>query len=198
MSPAHVLEPTYNAIRRRLIAGAWRPGYRLEAARLAQDFGVSITPVRDSLNRLTGERLVDARPGEGFLVPRLDGVDLRGLVNWHCRLVLFACAHSPAFQLAAIPHGHDGIAERTAILFSTIVGLSNDEELEWALGNVAARLAPYRQHEADVLPDAAEDLDQIEGVLRHSDGRRLEAAIDHYHQRRRTAADRLVQATRVR
>ena len=37
MSPAHVLEPTYDAIRRRLLAGAWEPGARLEAARLADD-----------------------------------------------------------------------------------------------------------------------------------------------------------------
>ena len=55
MSPAHVLEPTYDTLRRRLVAGDWPPRCRLEAARLAEELGVSITPVRDALNRLTGE-----------------------------------------------------------------------------------------------------------------------------------------------
>lgn len=68
MSPAHVLEPTYDTLRRRLLMGAWPAGQRLEAARLAADLGVSITPVRDSLNRLTGERLIVSQPGDGFHV----------------------------------------------------------------------------------------------------------------------------------
>ena len=54
MSPAYVLEPTYDTLRRRLFAGVWPSGQRLEAARLATELGVSMTPVRDSLNRLAG------------------------------------------------------------------------------------------------------------------------------------------------
>ncbi|MGD9812804.1 MAG: GntR family transcriptional regulator, partial [Sphingobium sp.] len=76
MSPAHVLEPTYDTLRRRLLAGVWPSGQRLEAARLAKELGVSITPVRDSLNRLAGERLVHASRGEGYQVPLLDETEL--------------------------------------------------------------------------------------------------------------------------
>src|SRR3989344_3702170 len=68
MSPAHVFEPTYEAIKRRLMTGEWATGARIEAARLADDLGVSMTPVRDSLYRLNGERMVDFTPGEGFHV----------------------------------------------------------------------------------------------------------------------------------
>ncbi|RYE93018.1 MAG: GntR family transcriptional regulator, partial [Oxalobacteraceae bacterium] len=49
MSPSHVLEPTYASIRHCLVSGFWPAGRRLEAARLAEELGVSITPVRDSL-----------------------------------------------------------------------------------------------------------------------------------------------------
>ena len=45
MSPAHVFEPTYEAIKRRLMTGEWATGARIEAARLADDLGVSMTPV---------------------------------------------------------------------------------------------------------------------------------------------------------
>src|SRR3546814_12685064 len=67
-SDLYVLEPTYDTLRRRLFAGVWPSGQRLEAARLATELGVSMTPVRDSLNRLAGERLVHSSPGEGFQV----------------------------------------------------------------------------------------------------------------------------------
>src|SRR3546814_17067104 len=64
MSPAHVFEPTYEAIKRRLMTGEWASGTRIEAARMADELGVSVTPVRDSLYRLNGERMVDFTHGE--------------------------------------------------------------------------------------------------------------------------------------
>ena len=57
MSPAHVFEPTYEAIKRRLMGGIWPTGARIEAARFAYELGGSLTPVRDSLFRLDGERM---------------------------------------------------------------------------------------------------------------------------------------------
>ena len=65
MSPAHVLVPTCKKLKRMLMEGVWPPGEKLEALRLADELGVSMTPVRDCLNRLVGERLVDMKPGEG-------------------------------------------------------------------------------------------------------------------------------------
>src|SRR3546814_3588922 len=65
MSPAHVLEPTYQAIRKRLMEAAWPAGFRLDTARLAGELGVSTSPVRDSLNHLAGERMVDFEMGAG-------------------------------------------------------------------------------------------------------------------------------------
>src|SRR3546814_11762698 len=74
---------TYDALRRRLRSGAWTSGHRLEAARRALEFDVSITPVRDSLNRLTGEQLVASLPGDGFHVPRHDETDFCAMLDWH-------------------------------------------------------------------------------------------------------------------
>src|SRR3546814_18309298 len=69
MSPAHVHEPTYSATKHRLLPGAWSAGVRIEAARLADDIGVSITPVRDAPYPLAGERMVDFIAGNCFGVP---------------------------------------------------------------------------------------------------------------------------------
>lgn len=83
MSPAHVLEPTYLGLKTRLKMGAWPMGMRLEATKLADELGVSVTPVRDSLNRLVGERLVELWPGEGYRVARMGERQLRDLLMFN-------------------------------------------------------------------------------------------------------------------
>lgn len=196
MSPAHVLEPTYDAIRRRLVSGAWQPGFRLEAARLAGLLGVSITPVRDSLNRLTGERLVDAWPNEGFRVPRLEGRELRGLIGWHHELVRLARRTVSLQQISVIQRGHDGIAERTSLLFAALAGDATEIEARWAMGNAAARLGPYRKHEATILSGVDEELASIEAAVLNGNDEALGSAIEGYHHRRQTVSDELVQAAR--
>jgi hypothetical protein len=196
MSPAHVLEPTYDAIRRRLVAGAWQPGFRLEAARLAGLLGVSITPVRDSLNRLTGERLVDAWPNEGFRVPRLEGRELRELIGWHHELVRLARRTGSLPQISVIQRGHDGIAERTSLLFTALAGDATEIEARWAMGNTAARLGPYRKHEATILSDVEEELGGIEAAVLEGNDEALGSAIKEYHLRRQMVSDELVRAAR--
>lgn len=197
MSPAHVLEPTYDAIRRRLLAGIWPSGHRLEAARLAEELGVSMTPVRDSLNRLTGERLVHSSPGEGFRVPHLDETELRALIGWHHALVDIALR--PRGEMATsimLREEHNGIGERTAILFSVIASAAGSVELDWAIGNAAARLGPYRRNEDHILADVREELMQLEAMLREGDQDRIMGAAERYHHRRRAVAAELAHAAR--
>lgn len=50
----------YAAIKQQLLEGAFRPGERIEPAILSDELGASVTPVRDALHRLAGERLVEA------------------------------------------------------------------------------------------------------------------------------------------
>ena len=197
MSPAHVLEPTYDTLRRRLVAGDWPPNCRLEAARLAEALGVSITPVRDALNRLTGERLVESEPGEGFRVPRLDGADLRTTFAWHHRLMTMAIrwwgGPLPAIE---IPQGHDGIGERTALLFGSIAATARNGELNRAVSQAAARLNPYRQLEAKALGNPEAELAALAALAGDRSRTALLAAIGDYHARRKAVADRLAELVR--
>ena len=197
MSPAYVLEPTYAALRRRLLAGAWPSGQRLEAARLAVELGVSITPVRDSLNRLAGERLVHASRGMGYQVPLLDETEFRALIDWHAALIGIGLGPESATAAAMeVPRGHDGVGERTAVLFGAIASVAESRELDWALGNAAARLGRYRRQEEMVLGDALVELEELESLLRAGDRARLVRAIGRYHDRRRSFAGELVHAAR--
>ncbi|MCW6530694.1 GntR family transcriptional regulator [Sphingomonas sp. MMSM20] len=194
MSPAHVLEPTYDALRRRLIAGDWPVGHRLEAARLAEQLGVSATPVRDALWRLAGERLVESTPGDGFRVPRLDAGDLRTIFAWHHRLMTMAIRwRGGPFPATDIPQGRDGIAERTALLFGAIAATAHNSELMRAVSQAAARLTPYRQIENDVFPDVERELGAIETLAGGASRSVLLEAIGAYHARRKASADRLAE-----
>lgn len=197
MSPSHVAEPTYEAIRQRLKIGAWPMGFRLEAGRLAEDLGVSITPVRDALNRLVGEKLVDLVPGIGFHVPHLTERGLRELLDLNLLLLL------GAVRIGAVPNGSVAIeamahdhAARTEALFARIASLSRNTELLDAVLSLGARLHAVRLHEIVVLQSATDDLALIEaaGLAR---GDRLSSALKNYHQVRMGVADRLIACVRT-
>src|SRR3546814_9821257 len=110
-----------------------------------------MTPVRDSLNRLAGERLVHSSPGEGFQVPLLSETELRALIDWHRALVGIALGRRRTITISRdLPQGHDGIGERTAILFTVIAGPAGSLELHWALGNAAERLGRSEEHTSEL------------------------------------------------
>jgi DNA-binding GntR family transcriptional regulator len=85
----------YAAVKQQLLSGAFRPGERLDAARMAEWHAASITPVRAALHRLVGEGLVVTESGEGFHTPGVSEASLRDLYAWNGR-----CLQS-AWQLAA-------------------------------------------------------------------------------------------------
>lgn len=57
---------TYDGIKRNLLSGSFPIGVRLAEERLAREFDVSRTPVREALSRLHAEGLVDRHPDGGY------------------------------------------------------------------------------------------------------------------------------------
>src|SRR5574338_35849 len=100
MTPPGTFERVYAAIKQRLREGLYRPGDRLEPALLSDELNASVTPVRDALHRLTGERLVEAPRHEGFRVPMLTDALLRQLYAWHLDLLLLAVTKHRAAAFA--------------------------------------------------------------------------------------------------
>lgn len=62
----------YKAIRDRICLLEYEPGMRLAEEELAQEFGVSRTPIRSVLSRLEGEGLLQSRHGVGTFVTDVD------------------------------------------------------------------------------------------------------------------------------
>jgi DNA-binding FadR family transcriptional regulator len=191
MSPAHLFEPTYIALKQRLVSGAWQAGARLEAARIASEMGISITPVRDCLNRLAGERIVDARSGEGFHVPQFDVQSLRRMFDVNQTLLMTAIMRStPATKLVEI---EDDPALRTARMFRHIAQHSRNSELIAIVENLSDRLHRLRLLDPLAFPEGRHDLDRIEAKLASSaTSHEVRQSIRHYHETRRRGAGRLL------
>lgn len=69
----------YERLRKSLIDGAYRPGQRLKALRIASEFGISRTPVKEALSRLEQEGLVKREFDSGFVVRELSVSDILNL-----------------------------------------------------------------------------------------------------------------------
>lgn len=192
MSPAHVLEPTYRRLKRALMEGTWQGGTRLEALRLADEFGVSMTPVRDSLNQLVGEGLVDLKPGEGFRVTTLTEQALRDLLQMNALLLETAAgADGKATSVPDSEYGKDAYADRLAVAFSLIAAESDNRILADFVARIGERLHPVRLREPDVLPAASEMLEEIEDVLLASPEKRI-PVLRRYHRQCQECVPQLV------
>jgi DNA-binding GntR family transcriptional regulator len=74
-------ERVYECLRADILAGRFSPGQRLRPTDLAALNGVSLNVVREALNRLAGQRLVQASPQQGFSVVQVSASDLHDLTD---------------------------------------------------------------------------------------------------------------------
>ncbi len=81
-----VVDHVYAALRERILSGDLPRGTRLRQALLADELGVSRTPLREALRRLSTEGLVEFSPNRGATVSELDFGDMRHA--WSARVAL--------------------------------------------------------------------------------------------------------------
>ncbi|GAA4661067.1 GntR family transcriptional regulator [Arthrobacter cryoconiti] len=65
-------ERAYAAIKEKILAGVYTPGYRLVLARIAQDLDFSTVPVREAIRRLEAENYVTFERNVGATVAGID------------------------------------------------------------------------------------------------------------------------------
>ena len=177
--------------------GHWPPGTRLEAARIADLLHVSVTPVRDSLYRLTGERMVDFEHGEGFRVPHITESALRAMLELNLVLLLTGLATRTRL-LAEPPQSDQEGPDRFGILFRYIASRSGNAELAAAIAGLDGRLQPFRAFDASIFADIDEEFEKLEAVITKDAPREdITPLLMHYHQRRVIEADAYVRLRSV-
>jgi GntR family transcriptional regulator, carbon starvation induced regulator len=71
----------FERLREEILTGKLLPGQRLKVSLLAQAHDVSLNVVREAVNRLAGEQIVEVEPQHGFTVRGLSADDLVDLVR---------------------------------------------------------------------------------------------------------------------
>lgn len=187
MNPGPVFDRVYASLKDQLMTGRWPPGAHLEPSAIGDDLAASITPVRDALHRLVGERLVEAPRNDGFCVASLTETQLRGLYGWQGDLLAWAIRR--ARRAPVLP------AEvSSGALFAAAAQACASLELEFAIRSIAERLAPFRIAEAEVLKGVSEELESIAALLGQDDRTGLRRTFAAYHRRRQRAAPAILEA----
>lgn len=193
MSPAHVLKPTYDRLKRELMQGVWGQNVRLEAARIAEDYGVSATPVRDSLNLLVGEGMINFHPGEGYRTKVITERDLAELLAMNSMLLLAAISMAPAGledRKQDSSPGEDQYADAARTLFQKVALASDNRVLVGFVTRLNDRLHPIRLKEHLIFANLDTEIASLRTAFLISPATAIDALVG-YHDRRIGIAGRL-------
>jgi GntR family transcriptional regulator, rspAB operon transcriptional repressor len=101
-----VRDQLFDVILERVLSGRYRPGERLHVEALRGEFGVSITPIREALQRLAASGFVEVRAREGVFVSTLDAKRAAEIYDVRCALEVLAARNAatriPEAKLAEI------------------------------------------------------------------------------------------------
>lgn len=199
MNPGPTVERVIETLRRQIFENRFQPGDRLEPSAIATELVASVTPVRDALNRLAGEDLVEIRSSGGFRLPTIDEPLLQDLYQWSQQLLIVAISSWPQAQtlaaLAVEPHSKEGtLADRTARLCMAVATASTNGQHAAAMRRLNGRLHVARTLEPQVLDTGDSELDEWVEIIGKNDRQSLRTTIAGYHKRRFRAAASIVRA----
>lgn len=141
----------YELVRDRILAHRYRPGQVLNQANLAKELGISTTPLREALRRLSTEGLVELQSHRDATVTELSAEEARDLVE--IRVALDPLAAS----LAAQRRTREDIAElRDAA--ARLVPLPNDPALSQLIAHRRFHRAIYLAAHNDILTASLDGL----------------------------------------
>ncbi|WP_137046159.1 GntR family transcriptional regulator [Pseudolabrys sp. FHR47] len=87
-------ERAYRRIRNDILFGRLKPSEKLKLERLKDDYGVSVSTLREVLSRLASEKLVVAEGQRGFEVAPVSAEDLKDIASLRLLLEVHAIAQS--------------------------------------------------------------------------------------------------------
>jgi DNA-binding GntR family transcriptional regulator len=195
----HAVEGIYDRIKSLLLAHTLAPGQLLQIGTLAEELGVSTTPVREALTRLAAERLIVFAPKRGFFAKTASEEELRGLYTlnqtlldsalreWTPSAVAEEEAKTPSKVFASMPLSDkpEQLTRSADDLFVRIATRSGIGEMADIIRNFNDRLHHARMIEGEIIEDAVEELSQLRQLYCDNSRERLLAALTAYHLRRR-------------
>ncbi|MGG2459522.1 GntR family transcriptional regulator [Streptomyces sp. RGM 3693] len=175
-----------DALRRALTAGELLPGEVYSAPALAEQYGVSATPVREAMQQLAGEGAVEVAPNRGFRVCERSSRDLAELCEVRTMLelpaVLRLARAVPAERWEELrPLAEDGVAaaargdragyaEADHAFHQALIALTGNRRLTQVTGDLLRRAqwsagGGGRPRTADLLADASEHTALLDALI---------------------------------
>ena len=196
-----VVERIHNELRTMAITFQFRPGERLNEAILAKGLGVSRTPLREALNRLSGEGLLTFSVNQGFYRKPLDVKEVFDLYEFRqqmeiaaIRMAVERASDSALKELEkfAVESADESVSRTVDQLISLdeefherLVSLTGNAELGKNLRNVNARIQYVRW--VDMNGRRAATQLQHKGIVKAMRQRKTEECVrlmsDHIGQR---------------
>lgn len=194
--PGSLKGQVLNRLREYIISGKYRPGETLAAAKVAEELGVSRTPVREALQALEAEGLVRTVPNKGVVVEGITDSEVEDIFT--IRLALEALAarwaaqHLTPEELAELGeiielmefytgrHDVEQVTKLDARFHHLIVNGSRSRPLKHALGGAVYYVQQARTASLRVpgrLEQALEEHREIQKALKERDGERAAQAI---------------------
>lgn len=133
-----VVESATEELRRRILAGGFRAGEALRQDALAEEFGISRIPLRESFRQLAAEGLVTIHPHRGAVVSTLSTEEIAELFDLRAML-------EPDLIRRAVPRmAEPDLSEAERVLSDYAAAIDRADLNAWGELNTEYHLVLYR------------------------------------------------------
>jgi GntR family transcriptional regulator, rspAB operon transcriptional repressor len=208
MPETNIKNRIYTEIRRSIIMGHRKPGERLNIEELANHYSTSITPIRDTLQRLSQEGLITVKPRSGYFITQITVKELRDMFELRNILELAALertlVHITDDQLARLRNIHRGYTgdddesydrytEENRRFHYLLAEASGNQELAHSLGRLLDRLARFMviRHAGKTLAETHERI--LDGLQNRDMAASRTALLDDIENTFEISLERIIQ-----
>jgi DNA-binding GntR family transcriptional regulator len=194
-------EIVFDTIRSAIITGDLKPGQRLMEVQLAEQMGVSRTPVRESIRKLELEGLVKMIPRKGAYVTPMSVDDLREMMEIRRALEGLAAElaainatqedvdalfeANDLFGKAAVKNDEEGIIKYDMDIHEIIYRASGNIKLVQMIHSLREQMQRFRAEDVHRIEDKKHLVNQhmeiIEKINQKQSERARLAACEHIH-----------------
>ncbi len=171
LTETSAVDRVHQALRERILSGVYEPGSRLVLARLSDQHGVSLIPIREALRQLEAERLVVLETNRGARVSSLSLEDMNDIYETRVALERHALLRAaPRLDQDRLSRAGQELEAMAAALEAEDGGLAlvHHRLFHFALYEPGA--SPWTMHLIDQLWRSAERYLRLAPGLRSSGG----------------------------
>lgn len=171
----------------------WVAGQVLDVKDLAEELGMSASPVREALARLRGEGVLDSRYRDGFSIPIFQPHELAGEYRYIGLLTHALSSQTLVPQPKFIGPDRPYIVRLEEFLIS-LARAADLLPVAKALCQSSLRLTAYTSAEIRILRESEADLSNMERLLANAERTALRRSLARFYRQRRSAAAEICRA----